>query len=334
MAVNMTNRLKQVLVALGCVCGVSTSMVQAQSTAAPRNFPNKTVRIIVGQSPGGGGDILVRLIAQKLTERFGQSFIVENIPGASGMIGMSLVARAEPDGYTYFQTSSASYNNAVLSGNASFDVRKALIPVAQLSSAPNVLSVNASLPIKSVKDLIAYSKANPGKLNYSSGGIGSSSHLNGELFKSRGGIEAEHIPHKGVGPALLDLVSGRVQFTFASATATAPHVKTGKIRAIGISSIKRSPNLPDLPTISESGLAGYDFTGWIGMMAPAGTPQAIVVAMNRPIAQTLRSPEVMKVLTADGTDPAPGTPEDLQAAIDTALSVATKLVKDLGLQLN
>ena len=330
----MTNRSRRALGAWGCLLMVFISAAHAQPKAPAGNYPSKTVRIIVGQSPGGGGDILVRLLAQRLTERFGQSFIVENIPGASGMIGMAAVVRAEPDGYTFFQTSSASYNNAVLSGNASFDVRKALIPVAQMSATPNVLSVNASVPVNSVKDLIAYARANPGKLNFSSGGIGSSSHLNGELFKSRGGFEAEHIPHKGVAPALQDLVAGRAQFTFASATATTPHVKTGKIRAIGISSIKRSPNLPDLPTISESGLPGYDFTGWIGLMAPAGTPQPIVMALNRPIAQMLQSPDILKVLTADGTDPAPGTPEDLQAAIDSALAVATKLVKDLGLQLN
>lgn len=330
----MTVLSRHALGAWGCLLMISMSATYAQPKAPAGNYPTKPVRTIVGQSPGGGGDILMRLVAQKLTERFGQSFIVENIPGASGMIGMAAVVRAEPDGHTFFQTSSASYNNAVLSSNASFDVRKALIPVAQLSSSPNVISVNASLPIKSVSDLIAYARANPGKLNYSSGGIGSSSHLNGELFKSRAGIEAEHIPHKGVSPALLDLVAGRAQFTFASATATAPHVKTGKIRAIGISSIRRSPNLPDLPTLSESGLTGYDFTGWIGLMAPAGTPQPIVMAINRPVAQTLQSPDVMKVLTADGTDAAPGTPEDMQAAIDSALSVATKLVKDLGLKLD
>lgn len=330
----MIMRSRHVLGTWGCLLMISMSATYAQPKAPAGNYPTKPVRTIVGQSPGGGGDILVRIIAQRLTERFGQSFIVENIPGASGMIGMAAVARAEPDGYTLFQTSSASYNNAVLSGNATFDVRKALIPVAQMSATPNVLSVNASLPVNSVKDLIAYARANPGKLNFSSGGIGSSSHLNGELFKSRGGFEAEHIPHKGVAPALQDLVAGRAQFTFASATATTPHVKTGKIRAIGISSIKRSPNLPDLPTISESGLPGYDFTGWIGLMAPAGTPQPIVMALNRPIAQMLQSPDVLKVLTADGTDPAPGTPEDLQGAIDSALAVATKLVKDLGLKLN
>jgi len=330
----MTICSRRALGVWGCLLMVSMSVAHAQPKASAGNYPSKTVRVIVGQSPGGGGDILMRLVAQRLTERFGQSFIVENIPGASGMIGMAAAVRAEPDGYTLFQTSSASYNNAVLSGNASFDVRKALIPVAQLSSSPNVLSVNASLPVNSVKELIAFARANPGKLNYSSGGIGSSSHLNGELFKSRSGIEAEHIPHKGVAPALLDLVAGRAQFTFASATATAPHVKSGKIRSIGISSIRRSPNLPDLPTLSESGLTGYDFTGWIGVMAPAGTPQPVVMALNRPIAQTLQSPDVMKVLAVDGTDSAPGTPEDLQAAIETALSVAAKLVKDLGLKLN
>jgi len=330
----MTISSSSMLLAWGFLFANSISMAYAQPKPLVGDYPNKPVRIIVGQSPGGGGDILIRLITQKLTERFGHSYVVENIPGASGMIGMALVARAEPNGYTYFQTSSASYNNAVLSGNATFDVRKALVPVAQLSSSPNVLSVNAALPVRSVKELIAYAKANPGKLNYSSGGIGSSSHLNGELFKSRAGIEAEHIPYKGVAPALLELVSGRVQFTFASATATATHVKTGKIRAIGISSIRRSPNLPDLPTLSESGLTGYDFTGWIGMMAPAGTPQSIIMALNRPIAQTLQSADVMKVLAADGTDSAPGTPEDLQAAIETALSVATRLVKELGLKLN
>ena len=328
----MKMRAKVILLAMGCLLAAGALPASAQPKPAA-GYPTKTVRIIVGQSPGGGGDILVRMISQKLTERFGQSFIVENVPGASGMIGMGMVVRAEPDGYTFFQTSSASYNNAVLSGNAPFDVRKVLIPLAQLSSAPNVLSVNASLPVKSVGELIAYGKANPGKLNYASGGIGSSSHFNGELFKSRAGIQAEHIPHKGVAPALLDLVAGRVQFAFASATATAPHVKTGKLRSIGISSIKRSPNLPDLPTISEQGLTGYDFTGWIGMMAPAGTPQSIIMTLNRPIAQTLQSPEILKVLSADGTDPAPGTPEDMQAAIETALAVATKLVKELGLKL-
>lgn len=313
---------------------VVASPAFAQGKPAAAGFPVKPVRIVVGQSPGGGGDILVRMTGQRLSERFGQPFIIENVPGASGMIGMGIVARAEPDGYTHFQASSASYNNAVMSGNAAFDVRKSFTPLAQLSSAPNVLSVNASMPIHSVKDLIAYARSNPASLNYSSGGIGSSSHLNGELLKSRGGFAAEHIPHKGVGVALLDLVAGRVQFSFASATATAPHVKTGKIRAIGISSLRRSPNLPDLPTIAESGLPGYEWAGWIGLLSPAGTPPAVVMALNRPIAQILQSPEILKAVAADGTDVAPGTPEELQVVIDNALAVATRLVKDLGLKLN
>lgn len=315
------------------LCSLLAVAVAHAQTRPPAGFPARTVRFVVGQSPGGGGDILVRLVSQKLAERFGQSFIVENVPGASGMIGMGIVARAEPDGYTHFQASSASYNNAALSANTPFDVRKTFTPLAQLSAAPNVLSVSAGMPVNSVKELIAYARANAGRVNYSSGGIGSSSHFNGELLKQRGGFEAEHIPHKGVGQALLDLVAGRVAFSFASATATSPHVKTGKIRWIAISGLKRSPNLPELPTIAESGLPGYEWAGWIGLISPAGTPPAIITALNRPIAQILQSPEVLKAAAADGTDIAPGTPEDLQAVMERALGVATKLVKDLGIKL-
>lgn len=320
---------------LAAACGLFAVAQDLQAQARPAApFPVRTVRFVVGQSPGGGGDILVRMVSQKLAERFGQSFVVENVPGASGMIGMGIVARAEPDGYTHFQASSASYNNAALSANTPFDVRKTFTALAQLSAAPNVLSVNASMPVASVKDLIAYARANAGRVNYSSGGIGSSSHFNGELLKQRGGFEAEHIPHKGVGQALLDLVAGRVAFTFASATATSPHVKTGKIRWIAMSGLKRSPNLPELPTIAESGLPGYEWAGWIGLISPAGTPPAIITALNRPIAQILQSPDVQKVAAADGTDVAPGTPEELQVVMERSLGVATKLVKDLGIRLD
>jgi len=296
-------------------------------------YPAKAVRIIVGNAPGGGSDTIGRLIAQKLNERLGQAFIIENRAGAGGLVGMEMAAKADPDGYTLYIASGSGTVNAVLISKVSYDVKKAFAPVAQLSAAPSILAVNPALPIRSVKELIAYAKANPGKLNYASSGIGSSAHLVGELLNYRAGIDMVHVPYKGIGPGIVDVIAGRTQVLVGSAISTMPHVKSGKVRAIAVTSEKRARSMPDFPAISEAGLPGFNWVGWFGILAPAGTPQPVIALLNREIVAALANPDVLAALAADGSEAAPGSPEQLREAFDSGLDQATKLVKDVGLKL-
>ncbi len=305
-----------------------------QKPAVPGgSYPVKPVRIIVGNAPGGGSDTIGRLMAQKLSERFGQSFFIENRAGAGGLVGMELAARAEPDGYTLYIASGSGTVNAALISKVPYDVRKAFAPVAQFSSAPSIMAISPALPIQSVRELIAHAKANPGKLNYASAGIGSSAHLVGELLKYRAGIDMVHIPYKGIGPGIVDVISGRTHIMFGSAISTMPHAKSGKIRAIAVTSEKRARSLPDLPAIAEAGLPNFNWVGWFGLMAPAGTPQSVIAVLNREVNVVLNITEVQQALAADGSETAPGTPEQLRDAFEGGLEQATKLVKDVGLKL-
>ena len=312
-----------------------TGLVHAQQKppAPAGNYPSKPVRIIVGNAPGGGSDTIGRLMAQKLSERTGQSFFIENRAGAGGLVGMELAARAEPDGYTLYIASGSGTVNAVLISKVAYDVRKAFAPVAQFSSAPSIMAISPALPIQSVRELIAHAKSNPGKLNYASAGIGSSAHLVGELLKYRAGIDMVHIPYKGIGPGIVDVISGRTHILFGSAISTMPHAKSGKIRAIAVTSEKRARSLPDLPAIAEAGLPNFNWIGWFGLLAPAGTPPAVIALLNREVNAVLGMTEVQQALAADGSEASPGTPEQLRESFEGGLEQATKLVKDVGLKL-
>ncbi|HSQ05665.1 MAG TPA: tripartite tricarboxylate transporter substrate binding protein [Burkholderiales bacterium] len=315
------------------VAGVVAVLAATMAIAQTRNtYPSKPIRVLVGFAPGGGSDILSRAVGQKLAERWGQPVVTDNRAGAGGTIALELAARAAPDGYTLLVISGSQITNATLVTKVPFDIRVAYAPITQMTSQPYVLLEHPSVPAKSVKELIAYAKANAGKLNYASSGTGSSAHLGMELFKSLAHVDMVHVPYKGSGQALIDLLGGQVQLLLASAISAGPHLKTGKLRALGVTSARRSPHLPDLPAIAEV-VPGFDVTGWYGLVAPAGTAPAIVAALNREVAQILRTADLQEKLAADGTDAAPGSPAQFKTTIVQEIEKWTGLVRTVGVKL-
>lgn len=303
-------------------------------TGLAGNYPNKPIRIIVGSSPGGGTDIITRLIIAKLGERWGHSFVVENhASGIGGIIGMDMVARATPDGYTQLVTANSTVVNAALVSKTSYDVRKAFTPVAQFSSQPYVLAVSNALPVNSVKEFIAYAKSRPGQLNFASSGTGSAAHIGMEQFKYVAGLDLVHVPYKGIGPGVLDMIGGRIQVLFGSVLATMSHAKSGKIKALAVGSLKRSSLLPDIPTIAET-VPGFEMVGWYGLLAPTGTPAPIINAVNRDINLILATPEVVQRLAADGADAPQATPQQFQETVNSEIDKIAKLMKEAGLKLD
>ena len=272
--------------------------------ARAQDYPAKPVRILLGFPVGQATDILTRIVAAKLTTVYGQQFYVENRPGAAGIIATELAAKAEPDGYTLLGTSSGPLTvNPALYAKLPYDVARDFTLVSGLGVVPYAIVVNPASPIKDIKGLVAYAKANPGKLNYASGGSGVTNHLVTEMFKSAAGVNMQHVPYKGGPAALTDLVSGQVDLMFETIIATLPLVKSGKLRAIAVSSAERSSALPDLPTISESGYPGFSGVPWVAMAAPAKTPKPIVTKLHAEITKILSTPEVRQSFQAQGTEP-------------------------------
>ena len=286
--------------------GLVASTALAQSTA-PRadNYPARPIRIILGIAPGGGTDIVARAVGQKLTERWGKSVVIDNRPGASGAIAFDLVAQAAPDGYTLYTGAVNNVVTASLQKHVSFDTRKAYTPVVQMTVQPYLLIVIPSVLAKTVKEFIAYAKANPNTLNYASSGTASISFVGMELFKSMAGINIQHIPYKGVSVGLVDMIGGQVHSMLGSALTVSYHVKAGRLRPLGVSSAKRSQAWPEVPTISESGVPGFEASNSHSVFAPAGTPQAVVLALNTEINRIMRVPEMAAKLAADGAEPVP-----------------------------
>jgi tripartite-type tricarboxylate transporter receptor subunit TctC len=315
------------IVAVVAVMAAATALAQTKNS-----YPSKPIRVLVGFAPGGGSDILSRAVGQKLAERWGQPVVTDNRAGAGGTIALELAARAAPDGYTLLVISGSQITNATLVTKVPFDIRAAYAPITQMTSQPYVLLEHPSIPATSVKELIAYAKANPGKLNYASSGTGSSAHLGMELFKSLAHVDMVHVPYKGSGQALIDLLGGQVQLLLASAISAGPHLKTGKLRALGVTSAKRSPHLPELPAIAEA-VPGFDVTGWYGLVAPAGTSPAIIAALNREVAHILHMTDVQDKLAADGTDAAPGSPAQFKTTINQEIDQWTRLVRRVGMKL-
>jgi tripartite-type tricarboxylate transporter receptor subunit TctC len=279
-------------------------------------WPTKPVRIIVPFAAGGVADLLPRIVGEKLAQKWGQPVIIENKVGASGNIGMAEGARAAPDGYTFVLAPAGNLTvNPILFPSLPFDTYKDLVPVTNLAQSPNVLVVHPSVPAKSLKELIAYAKANPGKLNFASPGDGSGAHLAGELLKLDAGIDMVHIPYKGLAPAVNDLLGGNTQLMFAGISTVLQHVKGGKLVAVAIASPKRSPQLPDVPTVAESGLPGFDVTSWYGIVARAGTPPAIIQKTQRDMSEALQHEEVRAKLDGMGLEPVGSTPEAFDAMI-------------------
>ena len=288
----------------------------AIAAAAQEPYPTKPVRIIVPYPAGGVADLLPRVVGEKLSQKWGQPVIVENKPGASGNIGMAEGARAAPDGHTLVLAPTGNLTvNQSLFANLPFDVQRDFTPVTLLAQSPNVLVVHPSVPVKDFRELLAYAKANPDKLNFASPGDGSGAHLAGELLKSEAGIRATHVPYKGMAPAVNDLLGGNVQMMFAGISTALQHVRSGKLVAIAMASPKRNPQLPEVPTVAESGIPGFDVTSWYGIVVRAGTPDAVVRKIQRDMAEALQAADVKGRLDGLGLEPVGNTPEEFAALI-------------------
>jgi tripartite-type tricarboxylate transporter receptor subunit TctC len=298
--------------------------------AVAQEFPAKPIRIIVGPGP----DIVARIFGQKFTEAWGQQAVVDTRPGGGGTIAAELVAKAAPDGYTLLLASAAYTINAVLQPS-SFDLIRDFSAVAFCASAPFILVVNPSLPVRSVQEIIALAKSKPGQINYASSGNGTPPHLAGELFKSMAHINIVHVPYKNAAPALVDVVGGQVQMMFAITSISLGQVQAGKVRGLGVTSAQRSPLAPDLPTLAESGLPGYEVIGWNGLLAPAGTPRAVVSKINAEVQRSLQQPDVLQRLKGSAYDPAAAnTPEQFAEYIRLEIAKWTKLVKETGMKVD
>lgn len=291
-------------------------LVAPVPVSAQDAWPTRPVHIIVPFAAGGVADLLPRIVGAKLSQQWGQSVIIENKVGASGNLGMAEGARAAPDGYTLVLAPAGNLTvNPLLFSNLTFDTYKDLTPVTDLADVPNVLVVNPSVPAKTFQELIAYAKANPGKLNFASPGAGSGAHLAGELLKLDTGVDIIHVPYKGLAPAVNDLLGGNTQMMFAGISTVIQYVKTGKLVALAIASPKRSPQLPDVPTVAESGIPGFDVTSWYGIVTRAGTPPAIVHKIQRDMAAALQQEDVRAKLAGLGLEPVGNTPEAFDAMI-------------------
>lgn len=306
------------------------------STAHAQGFPTKPISLIIPFPPGGPTDAMARTLAAEIRDQLGQPVIVENRAGAGGNIGADFVARAEPDGHTLmFGTSGPLAINSSLYRKISYDPVKSFTPVIQVGHLPNILVVNPAVPAKDVRELIAYAKANPGKLSYASSGNGASSHLAGVLFNGIAGTDLQHIPYKGTGPALNDLLGGQVSMSFTDVLTALPYVKAGKLRALGIATAQRSRALPDLPTLAEQGVTGYDVSVFFGIVAPAGTPPATVAKLNKAFADALATPKVKQLFASQGLEPAAdGSPEQLGRFIVSETAKWKDVVKKSGAQLD
>ncbi len=309
---------------------VATGLLAAP-VAMAQTYPAKPVKLVVPFPPGGSLDITGRLVAQKLTEAWGQPVVVENRPGAGGNIGADLVAKSAPDGYTILLGALSTHAvNPSLYARMPYDAAKDFAPITLLAITPNVLVVNAASPVNNAREFIAYVRANPGKLSFGSGSSGSAGHLAGELFKVETGTDAVHVPFKGGAPATQALLAGDTQFMFDNLANAMAQVKAGKLKALAVTTAKRSPLVPDLPTMAEAGLPGFDISTWYGLFAPAGTPPAIVAKWNADVTKILNTPEVRSRLIADGAEPSPNTPEQFAQMIASELTKYARIVKISG----
>lgn len=298
--------------------------------ASAQEWPSKPVRLLVGFPVGGAADILARLHAARLQDAIGQTIVVDNRGGAGGVIATELAARAAPDGYTLLFTSLPHVINPPLYGKVAYHPVKDFQPVTLLVNVPLLMAVPAALPLKTVKDVIALAKANPGKVNYGSGGNGSSSHLAVEMFKSMAGIDMQHIPYKGTGPLIIDLLSGQVSITIASIVPLIPHVRAGKLRPIAVTGARRSGALPEVPTIAEGGVPGYDMTNWFGILAPAGLPAPILIRLDTLLRKIVAAPDVREVYAQQGADPVGAGPAEFAKVIAADIPKWEKVVRQSG----
>ena len=324
----MQKRLRAAsLVVVLCLLGLGLAPAQAQA----QGYPNRPVRIIVPLAAGGGMDTVTRSVALTLGEVFGQSVVVDNRPGAGSLVGLEILSNAAPDGYTLMMVSATTVIYPILY-KARFDIVKDFTPVSQVTEQGYVLVVHPSIPAKSVKEFVAYVKANPDKLNYSSSGIGSPIHMSTELFQFATGTRMTHIPYKGMGAAYADLVGGRIQLSFATIISSQPHVKAGRLRALAVTPAKRVPAIPDVPTFAEAGVPGVVVVNWYGLIAPRGTPAAIVERISRETAKAVQSPEIAGRLTADGSAGVGSTPQTFAERMRAEQAQWSKVIKHAGIR--
>lgn len=329
MKLGSAHRARLSIVAVLVLLGIYVPSAFSQDASG---YPSKPVRFVVGQSPGGATDIVARLIAQGLTESFRQTVFVENRTGAAGSIGATFVAKSAPDGQTALVVSSSYAINPSVYKKLPFDPVRDFAPVSLIAEAPFLLVVHPSLPVRSVKELIAFVRSRPGVLNYASGGIGSSGHLAGELFVHMAKLDLVHVPYKGAGPARIDVMTGQVHMTFASVLSSLPHVKSGKLRALAVTSAKRSAAIPDLPTMDEAGVKGYRRTTWYAVLAPAKTPDSVVTKLSAAIHNVVQSPQIRKRLLVDGAEPEGSSPKQFHDFLIAEMAVARDIIRRAGIK--
>lgn len=310
---------------------LAVSFIHA-GVATAQNYPAKPIRLIVPQSAGGSTDLVARPLAQQMGAALGQTVVVDNRPGAGSTIGTDLVAKSAPDGYTLLAVAASFSMSPSLYKNLPFDPLRDFAPISLLSSLPNILVVHPSLPVKSVKELIAFAKARPGQLNFGSSGMATGTHMSMELFRHMTGISMVHVPYKGGAPSVTALLSGEVQVTLATISTALPHVKSGRLRALAVSTARRSAAAPEVPAIAESGVPGYDYASWIGLLAPAKTPQPIIARLNAEAVKALQTPELKAILAVEGSEPVGNSPAEFAAILRTEVARWMKVVKAAGIK--
>ena len=316
------------MAALAAACALAAQFTVAQG------YPAKPIRFIVPFAPGGGNDILGRVVAQKLNESFGIPVVVDNRPGAGGTLGTALTAKAPPDGYTLLINNLSVAVNVTAYSKLPFDPLRDLQTVSLVGHQPNVLVVHPTLPAKSWKDLHALARQRPGQLTFSSGGVGSSSHLAGELLKAVAGIEMVHVPYKGMGPALVDLINGQVQLCMATMASALPHIRSQRVRALAVSTRERVAVVSDVPTLQEAGLRGYEHSTWYGLYVPAGTPRPVVDRLNDTVRKVVSSADVKQKFSPQGVEPTASSPDEFRAFLTAEIQKWAKVVRAAGLRAN
>ncbi|HET7031825.1 MAG TPA: tripartite tricarboxylate transporter substrate binding protein [Casimicrobiaceae bacterium] len=313
----------------GIVLAALASLVHAQT------WPSRPIHIVAPSTPGDAPDVIARIVADKLSIALGREVVVDNKPGAGGVVGSEFVAKAAPDGYTLIMGNAGSHGiNAAVYTKLPYDIQRDFAPVSQIAVAPNIFVINPSIPAKTVQEFIAYAKSRPGQLGYASGGNGSSSHMSMELFKSMTGVDMIHVPYKGSSPALTDVVAGQDAAMIVNMPPAVPLVKAAKLRALAVTTLTRSPLMPEVPTVSESGLTGYETVAWFGVFAPAGTPKDIVNRLSAELATIARSPEMRERLSSLGAEPVGGTPEAFSAVIARDIAKWMALSKSVGIKVD
>lgn len=312
--------------------GLAAAQDKAAQDKAAAAYPNKPIRMIVPFAPGGGLDISTRLIGQKLTEKWGQSVVVDTRPGAATIVGTEIASKAAPDGYTMLMITTTFAINPSLYAKLPYNPLKDFSPVTQLNSQPNIVVVNASLPVSSVKDLIAMAKGKPGELTFATPGAGSAPHLSAELFQRTAGIQMIHVPYKGIPPAITDLIGGRISMLFTTTISAVPHIKAGKVKGLAITSAKRLDSMPEVPTIGET-LKGYSAEAFQGMVAPAGVPRPIVDKLAREVIAALQTPDLVKAFAASGAVAVGSTPAEFTTFLNTEMAKWGKVIKEANIKL-